>query len=62
MQKHPTQAPTSLLDLATDKHPIGNKGLSLEEALKQVDCLNKGDEELKHVLRDAYGTQKHKQQ
>lgn len=62
MQKHPIQPPTSLLDLAKDKHPIGNKGLSLDEALKQVDCLNGGDEELKRIIRDTYGTQNHKQQ
>ena len=62
MQKHATQPPTSLFDLATDKHPIGNKGLPLDEALKQVDCLNKGDDELKRIIRDAYGTSNPKQQ
>jgi hypothetical protein len=62
MKKHPIQPPKTLLDLATDKHPIGDKGMSLDEALAQVDRLNNGDKELKRIIRDAYGTQKPKKQ
>jgi len=48
------QQPKTLLDLATDKHP-GNKGMTLEEALAQVD-RNGGDKELKRIIKEAYQT------
>lgn len=48
------QQPKTLLDLATDKHP-SNKGMTLEEALAQVD-RNGGDKELKRIIKEAYQT------
>lgn len=48
-QKHPK----TIFDLATDNYKISAKGLTLEEALAQVDETG-GDEELKQIIREGY--------
>jgi len=59
MQK---QTPKTLLDLATDNQKMSNKGMTLEEALAQVDRLNGGDKELKRIICDAYKSSNGKRQ
>lgn len=48
-QKHPK----TIFDLATDDKGTYHKGLTLEEALAQVDETS-GDEELKQIIREGY--------
>ena len=56
------QTPKTLLDLATDNQKMSNKGMTLEEALAQVDRFNGGDKELKRIIRDAYKSSNGKRQ
>jgi hypothetical protein len=56
------QTPKTLLDLATDNQKMSNQGMTLEEALAQVDRLNGGDKELKRIIRDAYNSSNGKRQ
>lgn len=60
MQQAQKNKPKSLLDLATDNYPMSG-GMTLDEALKQVDRLNNGDKELKSIIREAYGATAPKQ-
>ena len=57
MQQAQKKKPKSLLDLATDNQGTRTKGMTLEEALAQVDRTS-GDEELKQIIRDGYNFKK----
>lgn len=48
--------PKTLFDLAEPRSPnaVSPKGLTLEQALAQVDEFHNGDEELKEIIRRGY--------
>ena len=56
MNTHSKEKPQSLIDFATHEGAPHERGLSLEEALAQVDELDNGDEELKAIYRRLYTT------
>jgi hypothetical protein len=54
MKENPEDKTHSLYDFATHKGSTHERGLSLEEALAQVDELDNGDKELKAIYRRMY--------